>query len=270
MSDASTRLQAVLRDLGPVAVAVSGGVDSMTLAHVAHDLLGDAAMMVHAISPAVPSDATARVERHAERAGWALRKIDAGEQSDPRYRANPVDRCFYCKTNLYGSIAPLLARHADGAAIVSGTNLDDLGDYRPGLRAADEHGVRHPYVEAEIDKSRVRQLARELGLEDLAELPAAPCLASRIETGIEVTSERLTLIDAIEAVLREKAPLATIRARIRFDGLVLELDVIAMAAVDGAVRSGVSQLAREGGLVGEIAYEPYRKGSAFLREAVTR
>ena len=133
------RLEAVLRDIGTFAVAVSGGVDSMTLAVAAHRVLGNDARMVHAVSPAVPEDASGRVRDYANREGWRLDLIDAREFADANYMANPHDRCFYCKTNLYSTMAD-----AVDCVLVSGTNTDDLGDYRPGLRAAAAHGVRHP------------------------------------------------------------------------------------------------------------------------------
>ena len=144
-------LERVLEGIGRVAVAVSGGVDSMTLAVVAHRAPDVSVAMYHAVSPAVPADATERVERYARRERWSLEVLDAGEFVDPRYVANPVNRCYFCKTNLYSTIAA-----PAGAVIVSGTNTDDLGDFRPGLAAAAEHAIRHPYVECGIDKSTVR------------------------------------------------------------------------------------------------------------------
>jgi uncharacterized protein len=153
----ATKLAALDRTLdgiGPVAVAVSGGVDSLTLARAAARRLGAGATMFHAVSPAVPPEATARTRALAERYGWRLEVIDAGEFDDPDYLRNPVNRCFHCKWNLYDSIA----RHT-AATIVSGTNTDDLGDFRPGLEAASRRGVRHPYVESGIDKALVRAIA---------------------------------------------------------------------------------------------------------------
>lgn len=256
------RLQATIDGIGLMAIAVSGGVDSMTLAHVAHDRLGPDALMLHAVSPAVPAHATERVRRHAEEAGWALRVIDAGEMSDPRYLANPVDRCFFCKTNLYARITP----EAGGRVIASGTNADDLGDYRPGLVAARDHAVRHPYVETGLTKADVRAVAAALDLGDLAELPAAPCLSSRIETGIAVTAERLALIEATEALIRDRLGDGTIRCRVRAAGVVIELEDRLLSAVDEGLLPAIEGIARRHMHALPIRIESYRMGSAFLKD----
>ncbi|MBV9785080.1 MAG: hypothetical protein JO264_14810, partial [Acidisphaera sp.] len=147
-------IEAVLAGLDQAAIAVSGGIDSLTLSVIAHGVLGARVRMHHAVSPAVPEEATERTRALAARQGWRLEVFDAGEFADPDYRANPANRCFFCKTNLYGAIA----RRTE-ATILSGTNLDDLGEYRPGLQAARDHFVRHPFVEAGIDKPTVRRLA---------------------------------------------------------------------------------------------------------------
>jgi uncharacterized protein len=259
-ADNAAELAAVLGSIGPVAVAVSGGVDSMTLAVVAGRRPDASAEMVHATSPAVPPEATARVEAYARREGWRLAIIDAGEFADPDYLANPANRCFFCKTNLYGTIA---ARTE--ATIVSGTNLDDLGDWRPGLQAAAARGVRHPYVEAGIDKAGVRALARGLGLDDLAELPAAPCLSSRLATGIRVTPERLHLVHAVERLIdRELAP-HTVRCRLFHDGVAIQLDPDGLSRIRESAAAPLRRAIERMAGIGAVRYEPYRMGSAFLR-----
>jgi len=220
--------------------------------------------MVHAISPAVPADATARVRDHAARKGWVLEVIDAGEFVDLRYRANPVNRCYFCKSNLYRQIADEFE-----GVILSGTNTDDLGDYRPGLQAASEHGVRHPFVEAAICKADVRGLARTLGLADLAELPAAPCLSSRIETGIAIDASDLALVEDVERRLRATLGGADMRCRVTARGVRLELgggtleDLLSPARTES--RLAIEQVVVKSGRA-FLGYAPYRRGSAFLRE----
>jgi uncharacterized protein len=257
-------LHKVLREFDQAHVAVSGGVDSMTLAHAARTALGPAAVAVHATSPAVPPTATERVRAHAVRYGWRLEIIDAGEFADPDYRANPVNRCFYCKTSLYGSIARRF-----GGPILSGTNTDDLGDYRPGLQAAAAHDVRHPFVEAGIDKSGVRALARHYGLDDLAELPASPCLSSRILTGLAVTEPRLAGILVVEERLQQALGAAsTLRCRVLDGGIELQLDTAALARWQAGLADEllpeVAVLCRRHGLGETVAVAPYRRGSAFV------
>ena len=215
-------LEALLGAIGgtcEVAVAVSGGVDSVTLAALAHATLGDRAVMYHAQSAAVPSEATARVQAMAAARGWRLEVFDAGEFGRSEYLANPVDRCFHCKTSLYAAM-----RARTSAQLLSGTNLDDLGEYRPGLRAAGEHAVRHPFVEISADKQMVRAMARALGLGGVAELPAAPCLASCIETGIGIDARMLALVHASERLVGAAVAARTVRCRVRAAGVVLELD----------------------------------------------
>jgi uncharacterized protein len=257
-------LEAVLDGLPAVNVAVSGGVDSMTLAVIAHRARPRATRMVHAVSAAVPAHATARVRRYAAAEGWRLTELDAGEMADDRYRANPANRCYFCKTRLYSAM-----RSECGGPLVSGTNLDDLNDWRPGLAAADAHGVRHPYVEAGIDKPAVRALARGLGLVDLAELPAAPCLSSRVETGIAIDPRVLPVIDEVERWLRGALGPRTVRCRLRRDGVVVELDEAALAKIEGAERERVAaevvtRFTRIG-IRHPVRFARYRMGSAFLR-----
>lgn len=261
--DAFDALTHVIDELKDAAVAVSGGVDSLTLATMIHRRMPARATMFHAVSPAVPDEATRRVKALAQQQGWVLKLIDAGEFSHAEYRANPVNRCFYCKTSLYGAIAP----HTQ-AQIVSGTNLDDLGEYRPGLEAAKKHAVRHPFVEAGIDKAAVRSLARRLGLGELSELPAAPCLSSRIETGIAIDPKMLKLVHETEKLVGAALRPGTVRCRVRANGVVVELDAVALAATDQAQRNhlsaSIAELFDSGGFDYEVSFAPYRVGSAFV------
>ncbi len=234
----------------------------MTIAYRAHQVLGSKASMFHAASPAVPVRATARVRHFADAFGWDLVVLDAGEFEDDDYLANPANRCLFCKTNLYGTIA----RETD-RQLVSGTNLDDLDDFRPGLEAAKAHNVRHPFVEAGIAKNGVRALARAFGLDDLAELPAAPCLSSRVETGIAIDAAALPRIDAVEEFLRRELGPETVRCRMRRSGVVIELDEASHERLDDIRRSGlrreiagIMQRAESG-----VAFAIYRRGSAFVR-----
>lgn len=267
------RLETILERAGPVAVAVSGGVDSMTLAFVAHRV-NRVSQMFHALSPAVPERATGRVKDYADREGWNLNLIDAGEIRDPQYLANPANRCYYCKTNLYDTVC-----ERTDLMVISGTNKDDLGDYRPGLVAADEHRVRHPYVEAGIDKSDVRDIARSLGLTDLQDLPAAPCLSSRVMTGIAIDEKLLPIINEAEESLWQSLqlfiPVKGVRCRIRPDEVAIEIDtsedVDAQSDYAREAINIVTTLFEKHGYqkyLRTVSVEPYKRGSAFLIETL--
>lgn len=258
-------LQDRLRRLQRVAIAVSGGIDSLSLATLAHRTTGVHSQVFHAVSPAVPPQATARVRELARQEGWALTVIDAGEFDDPRYRDNPVDRCYYCKHGLYRAIA---AQTDD--TILSGANRDDLADYRPGLQAAAEHGVRHPFVEAGFGKAAIRQLARELGLGKLAELPASPCLSSRVETGIPIDGEQLRNINAAELLVARALSPRTVRCRIRPRAVEIQLDAETLDDLaprqEAALGEAIARLF--GHPADAIRFRPYAMGSAFLREGM--
>jgi len=256
-------LESVLRNIGEVAIAVSGGVDSLTLAVAAHRVLGPGASMFHAVSSAVPAEATERTRQIADREGWKLTVLDAGEFGDSDYIRNPLNRCFYCKTNLYAAIRP----HA-AAQMVSGTNMDDLGEYRPGLIAAREYGVRHPFVEALIDKRGVRAISHCLGLSDVAELPASPCLSSRIETGIAIDPVMLGCVHESERLVTGELTAKTVRCRVRAGGVVIELDDASLQTLSDERRhlltNRVMAVFEQAGFAFGVRFAPYRVGSAFL------
>jgi uncharacterized protein len=199
MIDKEAALQANLAALGSVLVAYSGGVDSAYLAYVAHRTLGDRAVAVTADSPSYPERHRQLAIRIAREFGLRHEIIRTHELERPEYRANPSNRCYYCKHELYTHLSHLAADR--GAVIVDGNNADDRGDYRPGRQAAREFGVRSPLDEVNLTKQEIRDLSRAAGLPTWDE-PASACLSSRIPYDHEVTDEKLRQIEQAEQALR--------------------------------------------------------------------
>jgi pyridinium-3,5-biscarboxylic acid mononucleotide sulfurtransferase len=196
------RLIDTLRGYGRVAVAFSGGVDSTVVAQAARVARGDAAIAVTAVSDSLAEGELGEAEALARRIGIRHRVIRTEEFADPNYRRNQPDRCYFCKSELYGRLSGLLGELGVDV-IASGANADDAGDHRPGMRAAAENGVRHPLQECGLGKAEVRALARAWDLPTW-DKPATPCLSSRIAYGEEVTPERVRMIDQAEHWLRER------------------------------------------------------------------
>jgi pyridinium-3,5-biscarboxylic acid mononucleotide sulfurtransferase len=215
------KLVDLLRSFRRVAVALSGGVDSAVVAQAAQLALGADALAITADSPSVARRDLADARSVAEQIGIRHVNVGTEEFTDPDYIRNDGSRCYHCKSELYDRIVALRSKlHFD--VICSGANLDDLGDYRPGLIAAADHGVRHPLQELGFRKTVVRDLARHWGL-PVADKPASPCLSSRVAPGVAVTIERTARIEAAELLLRELG-LAECRVRLH-EGELARIEV---------------------------------------------
>ncbi len=178
-----------LRSYGRVAVAYSGGIDSTVVAQAAYEALGNAVIAVTAVSESLASGELEEAQELARKIGIRHRIIRTEEFADPNYRRNDSNRCYFCKSELYGRLSAMLGE-LGVEIIASGANTDDMGDYRPGLRAASEHGVRHPLQECGLSKADVRALALAWGLPTW-DKPATPCLSSRVAYGEDATPERV-------------------------------------------------------------------------------
>ena len=231
LADKHDRLREVLGGYGSALVCFSGGVDSTLLLKVAHDVLGERCVALTAVSITMAASERAAARELAAGIGARLEVVESHELERPGFAQNPTDRCYHCKAELLEIARP----RADALAlseVLIGTNLDDLGDHRPGLAAANERGARHPMVDAGLTKADVRALSRELGLPTW-DKPQLACLSSRFPYGTEITPERLRQVDGFEDALRA---LGFRQLRVRYHGDVarLEVDVADMPRALGA------------------------------------
>jgi len=217
--DRSDALKGIIAELPGAIVAYSGGADSAFLADVAHEVLGPRSIAVTAVSESLAPDEREQAAALARARGWRHEEIRTREIERHEYRRNEPDRCFHCKDELFVVLDRLATDRR--AIVLVGTNADDTGDFRPGLRAAREHGVRAPLLETGLHKEEIRELSRARGLPTW-DKPASACLASRIAYGIEVTPERLDRIAQAEAFIRS---LGLRQLRVRDHGDLARIEV---------------------------------------------
>jgi uncharacterized protein len=257
------RLVELLRELDSVVVAFSGGVDSTLLARAARDALGERAVLVTADSETYPASELDEARRLGALLDMRHLVVRTEELQNPEYARNPVNRCFFCKEELFARLAPIAEREGC-RALVYGANMDDLGDHRPGMQAARERGVRAPLIEAELWKEEIRTLSRELGLPTW-DKPSFACLSSRFQYGDRITAEKLRQVDAAEAFVRS---LGFRQFRVRHHDRLARIEVshdeIARLWEDGRREAIVKRLRELGYVYVAVDLAGFQSGSANL------
>jgi len=252
------RLKAILAEMGGVVIGMSGGVDSVLLAKVAHEVLGERALAVTADSPSLPRRELREAVEQARLAGIRHLVIQTGEVEDPRYAANPTNRCYFCKTELFTRLSALAAER--GLRWVAyGENVDDLGDHRPGAQAAAERQVRAPLREAGLTKADIRALAQRYGL-PVWDKPAFACLGSRFPYGTTITPAKLAQVEAAEDVLWELG-LRQFRVRHHDDLARIEVDPADMPLLIEHAAEVVAKVRAAGFRHVTLDLAGYRRGS---------
>lgn len=269
-ADKEEQLVGMLKDAGEIAVAFSGGVDSSYLVSLAFRVLGERSIAVTALSPTYPDHVRADAEQIAKLVGIRHILIESNELEIPGFAQNPVDRCYFCKRELFSEIARTV-RPLGFTRIADGSNYDDRGDYRPGMKAVCELGVWSPLMDAGMTKEDIRECSRKAGL-PTADKPAFACLASRFPYGTEITEEKLKAVDRMEVFLRDRGFRVV---RVRHHGEVARIEVgenEILRLCDAAIRADVAAEAKACGfLYAALDLKGYRTGSmneglSFLNE----
>ncbi len=253
------QLQHLVSDMGQALIAYSGGIDSTLVAKVAFDMLGDRALAVTAESPSLLPDDLEDAKVQAATIGISHEVVRTHELDDPNYASNPVNRCYFCKSELHDTLKPL-ALQRGYPYVIDGVNADDLSDYRPGIQAAQERGARSPLAEVGITKLEVRQLAKELGL-PWWDKPSQPCLSSRFPYGEEITIAKLQRVGKAERYLRQ---LGVRNLRVRSDGDTARIELPPEQIQDFVLTTDLAALVtafqQHGFLYVMLDLEGYRSG----------
>ena len=263
------KLIAWMRERGRIAIGFSGGVDSAYLATVAVEAVGaENALAIIGRSASLAGREEDHAARVAGAIGIPMLEVDTGELADPRYAANPTNRCYFCKTVLWDTLVPL-ARDRGFETLIDGTNADDLSDYRPGAKAAKEHGILSPLAEIGMTKAEIRERARDRGC-SWWDRPASPCLSSRLPYGIAVTPERLRQVERAEAGLRDLGIRGNLR--VRYHGVLARVEMdraLVPQWREPSEFARLSQAVRDAGFE-QVELDPrgFRSGSLNVLEGV--